>query len=275
MFSASYQLARVWGIPIRLHWSLAIALVYFAHQFSRQDGWLFGLLIGIGFFTSIVLHELGHSLVALRKGCRVRQITLMVVGGAAQMDRIPERPLDEFLMAIAGPLVSAILGGLGLFAAFATWMPDQPARIAFYLGQVNLGLAVFNMIPAFPMDGGRILRAALTPRFGRLRATGAAARLGQIAAIVGGILGLRYHLHMLVLVAIFIYHAAGVENRLVIRQEQARRGQRPAWPSFFGPPVEDLPAEDQVVISPPPYLNGPAQKADVRPEDKPPPWVRG
>lgn len=264
MFS-SYRIATVWGIPIRLHWSLLIALLILARKF----GWGEGLLVGIGFFSSIVLHELGHSLVALRKGCRVRQITLMCVGGAAQMDRLPERPRDEILLAVAGPIVSALLGfaliGLTLVLPMRP-MVSTGIDIFTLLGGLNIGLALFNLLPAFPMDGGRILRAALTLRVGRLRATAAAARIGQILAIGFGFFGLFHWNLLLIAVAFFVYLSAGTEYRHVRAQEHARRRGDAFW-SFFDD--EDPPpplAEDRVLISPPPYARGPHHEADIHPD---------
>ncbi len=260
----SYRIATVWGIPIRLNWSLVIALLILARQF----GWAEGLLVGIGFFTSIVLHELGHSLVALRKGIRVRQITLMCIGGAAQMDRLPERPRDEILLAIAGPIVSAVLGFT--LIGLAIVLPMRPMAstgidIFTLLGGLNIGLALFNLLPAFPMDGGRILRAALSLRVGRLRATAAAARIGQILAIGFGLYGLFHWNLLLIAVAFFVYLSAGTEYRHVRAQEQARRMGGSFWSFFDDAAPEPIP-EDRVLISPPPYARGPHHKADIHPD---------
>lgn len=276
MSAMSYQIARVWGIPIRLNLSLIILFFYLASRF----GPITGTLLGVGFLVSIVLHELGHSYAAIRKGCRVRQITLMVVGGAAQMERIPERPWDEFVMAIAGPLVSLALGCILIPIGHATSilppLPGFGVNILLLLGSANIVLAVFNMIPAFPMDGGRILRAALTPRFGRLKATACAARLGQLVSI--GFIVAAWNQSprnpLLVLVAVFVFFAAGQEYKQVRMQEAARHGRRPGWPFFrpspFGPPPFEPPPEGRAVISPPPYASGPPREADVHTDAKPP-----
>lgn len=274
MSLTSYQVATVWGIPIRLHLSLLILLFYF----TTRLGSLNGLLFGIGFLISIILHELGHSIVALRKGCRVRQITLMVVGGAAQMDRIPERPWDEFAVAIAGPIVSLALGLILIPLGHLLPLPlDLPAQtnLIEYIGYANIVLLIFNLIPAFPMDGGRILRAILSSRFSRLRATAAAARIGQLFAIAGGLYGLTRTPtdFLLMLVSYFIFSAAGQEYKLVQMQDRMRRGQPPPFPFpfFTATPPPDDPVEDRVVISPPPYERGPAVESDVRPGRQPPP----
>jgi Zn-dependent protease len=282
MLRSSYRITSVWGIPIKIHISLIVLLALFVLPALPSMG-LAALIIPVGLFTSVALHELGHSYVALKKGCRVREITLMFIGGAAQMEEIPSRPADEFQMAIAGPLVSLGLGLLLWFGAGALPFP----RIAWPLpivrrlvvcnmlqavGVLNLGLAAFNLLPAFPMDGGRVFRALLAHRMGRLRATFIAARLGKIMAVLFGIRGFFFEPRSLILVAIafFIYAAAGNEYRMVQMQEAAKRGWDGFGFPFFGgagrrpDPVDD----DAVSVSPPPYARGPGMRADLYPEDE-------
>ena len=268
MAGASYRIATVWGIPIRLHISLLVLVAYVSLRAMFTGGPLGILLALVGavcVFTSIALHELGHSFVARRKGCKVRDITLMFIGGAAQMERIPSRPMDEFQMAIAGPLVSLMLGMALFFGGgqLGTAWPLAGALVTL-IGKFNFWIAGFNLIPAFPMDGGRVLRALLTPRKGRLRATFIAARIGRILAIVGGIYGFMHRpiLWFLVVIAFFIYAAAGREYDLVAMQDRARR-------MGFAPPDGDE-EEDLVTISPPPYAKGPVSKTRVHPADNNP-----
>ncbi|MCK5529313.1 MAG: M50 family metallopeptidase, partial [Kiritimatiellae bacterium] len=111
MFGSSYKVATILGIPIKLHISVLLMVFIMVHQF----GLLSGVLIELGLIISIILHELGHSVIAILKGCRVREITLMLIGGVAKMERIPEKPFDEFMMALAGPAVSLVLGVAGVF----------------------------------------------------------------------------------------------------------------------------------------------------------------
>lgn len=246
----------------------------------NRVGWFYGVLFGIGFLTSIVLHELGHSIVAIRKGCKVRKITLMCIGGAAQMERVPERPRDETLMALAGPAVSLVLAGLLIGVAWFVPPPPLPGAervftLLWVLGHANLFLGLFNLLPAFPMDGGRVLRAALTPKFGRLRATGAASRIGQVIAIGGGLYGLIQGEWMLLAVSVFIFLAAGSEYRMERVQEHIRR-MRGGWPYPFGeePPPEQE-SGGRVLISPPPYARGPLEVSNVlpdEPDNRPPRW---
>lgn len=272
MFTSSYRIARVWGIPIKLDISLIALLVMLSFNFGLWGG----LAMAVGLLTSIVLHELGHSIVAIHKGCRVREITLMFMGGAAQMERIPTRPLDEFLMALAGPAVSFLLGGLCLWGG--SYVPLRILRhfvgdlnIVQWIGVVNWGLVVFNLLPAFPMDGGRILRSALTPKFGRLRATAIAARLGKIMAVLFGIFGLTQENWILVVIAFFVFISAGNEYRMVEMQEADRRHGFGGWSSFGGGSRSES-DDDRVVISPPPYDDGPDTETDIRQDDEQDPF---
>jgi Zn-dependent protease len=265
MANGAYQIARLFGIPIRVHVTLLIVLPLMAVQLSRAAGSpsiLWGLLAATGLFASSALHELGHSLVALRKGCRVREIMLLPIGGVAQLERMPTRPADEFQVAIAGPLVSlalALLGWAGgdLLAA----MGSRPAsQVVSLLGGTNLMLVLFNLLPSFPMDGGRIFRAWLTPRLGRLLATNIAARIGRLMAIVFGLIGLFSLNVFLVLIAVFIYQAAGAEYRMVRIQEASRQNWQAPWMK-----TEAHWPEEDIVVSPPPYRRGRTSTIFVRP----------
>ena len=157
MLRSSFKIATILGIPIKLHISLLLMLPMFALQYNLIPG----LMLEIGLLLSIVLHELGHSVVAIAKGCRVREILLMPLGGAAMMESIPTRPLDEFLMAVAGPAVSLALGLAGVFWGSAVpFLPHSyhGLNLFHWLGIINLGLVFFNLLPSFPMDGGRVFR---------------------------------------------------------------------------------------------------------------------
>jgi Zn-dependent protease len=228
MIKRSYLLTTVTGIPVRVHITLIILLIILT--FSSG---LFGLLYAVALFASVALHELGHSWVAIRKGCHVREIMLLPIGGIAKMDHIPMRPRDEFLVAAAGPLTSLLV------AVLAGWL----GRFAFpfiSLRNVNLMLCFFNLLPVFPMDGGRIFRAFMTPRLGKLKATALASRIGRILAVAGGIFGLINGNFFLVVIAIFIFQSAGAEYRAVYMQQMSR--------DWF---TDGQPAD--IEVSPPPY----------------------
>lgn len=228
MIKSSYLLTTVTGIPIRIHITLIIVLICMIPFMG-----VFGLLYSAALFASIALHELGHSWVAIRKGCKVREILLLPIGGVAKMDNIPSRPADEFLVAAAGPLTSLLL------AVLFNWL-GQSVFLFLSLRNVNLMLCFFNLLPVFPMDGGRIFRAFMTPRLGRLKATALAARIGRILAVAGGISGLFQGNFFLIIIAVYIYQAAGAEYRGVYAQQI-----RQDW--FTAEQSAD------VEVSPPPY----------------------
>lgn len=257
MLNSSYRLGRVLGIPIRVHVTLILLLPLLALMVQRGSGFmalLAGLVLIAAFFASIALHELGHSVVALRFGCRVRQILLLPIGGVAQLSHLPARPREELWIALAGPAVSLLLWFL--LGAASSLLASAHASLSAGLlsdaSRLNLALALFNLLPSFPMDGGRVFRAFLTPRLGRLAATYAACKIGRIMAWVFGIYGLFSGNFFLLFIAFFIHQAAGAEYRQVA-MEEARREPGAAW---FG---EDLPTvddSDEVLIGPPPYARG-------------------
>jgi Zn-dependent protease len=232
MIKRSYKLTTVMGIPVRVHITLVILLIIAAFQYG-----IWGVLYMAGLFASVALHELGHSWVAIRKGCRVREIMLLPIGGVAKMNNIPTKPMDEFLVAVAGPLTSLALSVVFLLLSSTGFLMMLFASLA----GINLMLGLFNLLPSFPMDGGRIFRAFMTPRIGRLKATELAARIGRIMAVAGGIFGLFHGNWILVLVAIFIYQAAGAEYRAVYMQQMSQ--------DWFTAGQQDADVE----VSPPPY----------------------
>lgn len=187
------KLGRIWGIEIGLDysWFLVFALVtwtlaaiYFPmnYPWSATTTWIVGVITSLLFFASVLAHELGHSVVAIRKGIPVRAITLFIFGGMAQITKEPKRPRDEFLIAIAGPAVSAALG-LVFYLLHINASAGQPlAALALWLGWINLSLAVFNLIPGFPLDGGRVLRSVVWGLTGDL------AKATRIAAIGGRVI---------------------------------------------------------------------------------------
>jgi Zn-dependent protease len=265
----SFQIGRIFGIPIRAHITLLIVLPLIGFDYAQAMGdhsFFWGLITAVGLFASVVLHELGHSVVAMRKGCRPREILLLPIGGVAQMDRLPTRPADEFQVAIAGPAVSLLLAVIGWGAGSLLGQMGlvRPALALTLLGAVNFMLVLFNLLPSFPMDGGRIFRAWLTPRMGRLMATRIAAKVGRFMAIVFGVIGLFKLNIFLILIAFFIYQAAGSEYRMVRIQEASRNGTGP-----FGPWMKtEEPwsyADEEITVSPPPFRKGRTSHAFVRP----------
>lgn len=256
MFSHAYTIARVAGIPIRVHVTLLILLPVFLWQFPASL-WAISLAAVAGLFASIALHELGHALVALRFGCRVRDIVLLPIGGVAQLENLPRHPRQEMLIAAAGPAVSFLLAFTGAAAAvlFTAGRSHTAAFVAEMLGRANLTLALFNLIPSFPMDGGRIFRAFLSPFLGRLLATRIATWIGRAFAIGLGLWSLWPPLELLPLaLSIFLFQAAGAEWRHTAMQEFARpRGSFGGFADPFNPAPGARRVDDEIVVGPPPY----------------------
>ena len=222
--SSSYSIGHVFGITVRVHITLLIFLPFFAFSFMPVDGLIglwYGAIGAVGLFGSVVLHEVGHSLVARAKGAHILEILLLPIGGMARLSQMPRRPMDEIQTALAGPAVSLALGGLGWFGV--PWVyPFNPllAVMIDALGRINFMLVLFNLIPSFPMDGGRVFRAALVPRLGRLAATQLAAKVGRAFAWLFAIWAIWPLFHgdsiriTLLLIAYFIHQAATAEARV-------------------------------------------------------------
>jgi Zn-dependent protease/CBS domain-containing protein len=186
----SLRIGRVFGIPIYIHvsWLIIFGLVtwtlatgYFPERYpevSERGAWLRGLAASLLFFASILLHELGHALVGLRNGIVIRSITLFIFGGVARLAHDPEDGRTEFKVAIAGPLVSVALGAIFYVASTLPFVGAAAQSVARYLAFINVAIAVFNMVPAFPLDGGRLLRGIVWTFAGKGRATRIAASAG-------------------------------------------------------------------------------------------------
>lgn len=229
----SFPVLRVGETEIRIHLTffLLLAWIGIAHyQTGGSAAALDGILFIIAVFGCVVLHELGHTLAARRYGIHTPKITLLPIGGVAEMERMPENPWEEVVVAIAGPMVNVLIAlaliyglGAGVSGEAMSAMEKPGADFWSRLAAVNIVLVVFNMIPAFPMDGGRVLRALLSTRMSRIRATELAARIGQMTAFLFGFLGLVSGNALLVFVAVFVYLAAGGEAQAVSLQDMARR----------------------------------------------------
>jgi Zn-dependent protease/predicted transcriptional regulator len=239
-----WTLFRVSGIPVRIHYTWIFVAAYFsillASQFSALaraadiddtnvllPSWVWGVLLTLALFSCVLLHELAHIAVARRGGARVRSITLMMLGGVSEIGEV-SRPRLERRMAAAGPLSSLALAALffGLFRLSLHGPPDLQFGL-FYLTQVNLIIGVFNLLPAFPMDGGRIFRSLLVNRFGRLRATQIAATVGKVLAVGLVVLGLFGGGWWLALIGLFIFIGGDAEYR-ALQARAALRGLRVA-----------------------------------------------
>ncbi len=219
--SWSLKIAEIAGTSLRIHFTFFLLLIWAGAAAWPQgagaavDAVLFVALV----FLCVTLHEFGHVFAARRYGIRTPDITLLPIGGVASLERMPERPREELIVAIAGPLVNVVIAG-ALYALLGarfdlTQMGDVQAAtmsLAGRLAAVNVMLVLFNLIPAFPLDGGRMLRAVLAMRLPRARATVVAARVGQVFAIGLAVLGLLYN-PFLALVAAFIFFVGEGEAR--------------------------------------------------------------
>ena len=228
MLSWSINLFRIRGIQLSLHVSFLLLLAYFGFEGYADGGvpaMLWSMFLLLAFFACVVLHELGHSFTGRRFGVNVRRILLMPIGGMAQFDSIPREPWHEFLMTIAGPAVNfAIVAVLWFPVSFpASWdpaaSPTSLADLGRWLLIGNLYMGVFNLLPAFPMDGGRILRAFLATRLPYVRATFWAATVGKALAIAGMVVGLWLGHYLWVILFGFIFLAGEGEYRAIRRQE--------------------------------------------------------
>lgn len=247
----SWKLGRFAGIDVRVHATFLILLAWVALASYQQSGSVAGALNGVVFilavFASVILHEYGHALTARRFGVPTREITLLPIGGVAQLERIPKEPQRELAIALAGPAVTVAIALVLLVVLRATGMPTTP-RVLFQenapflarLMWVNVWLAVFNAIPAFPMDGGRVLRAALATRMSHVRATRIAAEVGKGFALIFGIIGLFFLGDpWLVLIALFVWLSAAGEAAMA-QQSSA----------FDGIPVERVMIRDVRTLAP-------------------------
>jgi Zn-dependent protease/CBS domain-containing protein len=243
----SVRIGRLFGIPILIHYTFLIVIPLFAWIIGSEIlvtagvlreifsvtidisvitggymPWILGIIVALGLFAGVLVHELAHSLVASHKGIAINSITLMIFGGIAEMEEGTPDPKVELPMALVGPFASLIVGiiccGLVYAAPSVTASPGMQGVWIFvfgYLGMLNVLLCAFNLIPAFPMDGGRVLRAWLATRMPLHRATKIAADIGKGFAILFGIIGLFTFSPFLILIALFIYIGANSESTAV------------------------------------------------------------
>ncbi len=233
------KLFTVRGIDIKMHITFPLILIISAVQFGflgprgfSLSGAVFGVIVTLLLFACVVIHELAHSLTAIQMGFPVRDIVLLPLGGVAQMERIPERPAQELLMSVAGPLSNVVIAIILYVVGRLLSLPVSIGRLDLlrlgwrdvipYLILTNLVLAVFNLIPAFPMDGGRVLRALLATVMSHGRATALAVTIGQGLAWLLGLTGLLTGRVLWILIALFVYAGAAQEGRMVHVKDMLR-----------------------------------------------------
>ena len=229
--SWSVSIGSIAGTAVRIHITFLLLLIWiFAAGWASgglADAW-YNLVFVILLFACVLAHEFGHIFTARAFGVSTPDVTLLLIGGVARLQRIPEKPSEELLIAIAGPLVNVAIAVVliavaptHLSAQHLAAMESTSVSMIDRLAEVNLFLALFNMIPAFPMDGGRVLRALLSIRLGHLRATEVAATTGQWFAFALGFVGLFYN-PLLIFIAIFVYLAAASEAHVVSLRAMSR-----------------------------------------------------
>ncbi|HEX4696058.1 MAG TPA: site-2 protease family protein [Candidatus Udaeobacter sp.] len=228
--SWSLPILRVAGIQVRIHITFLLLIAWLAFGYYAQGGsavaasrMIFILLL----FLCVVLHEFGHAFAAKAFGINTPDITLLPIGGVARLERMPEEPVQELIIAVAGPLVNVVIA-LGLFVAGGAQALLNPTAVEAggLVGQllkINIMLVLFNLLPAFPMDGGRVLRALLATRMSYARATQVAATVGQGFAFIFGFLGLFGPNPFLLFIALFVYIGASQEAALAQMKDVSRR----------------------------------------------------
>jgi len=216
----SFQVGRIAGIDVKIHVTFFLLLAWIGYIYYRSGGMpaaVEGVIFVVLIFLCVLLHELGHALAARRYGIKTPDITLLPIGGVARLERMPDKPSEEVVVALAGPAVNVgialvlwIVIGLAGGLPSPEIMQETGSSLLVRLFAVNIWLVLFNIIPAFPMDGGRVLRALLAMRMNYARATQVAASIGQGIAFAFFILGLWWN-PMLLLIAVFVYFGAGNE----------------------------------------------------------------
>ena len=220
----SFTVARVGETVVRIHVTLVVLLAWYAWGGWRAAG-LPGAVDQLLFiallFLSVLLHEFGHIRAARHYGIPTPDVILTPIGGVARIARLPDKPMQELVIALAGPLVTLVIAlllalGIGLISGWDQLVPRSAYEASLWSGLfvTNVILLLFNLIPAFPMDGGRVLRALLASRIGMVRGTRIAARIGQVVAVVLGIVGMQYNV-FLVLIAVFVFIGAEAEYEQV------------------------------------------------------------
>jgi Zn-dependent protease/CBS domain-containing protein len=221
----SWRIGAIAGIGVYIHATFLLLIFFilglYLHEGRTLEGALGGVLFVLAIFGCIVLHELGHALTARKYGIRTRDITLLPIGGLARLERMPDVPIQELWVALAGPAVNAVIAGGLYVGAFIAGVSPQVQPFHWTGGSflnrlmvVNLWLLLFNLIPAFPMDGGRVLRAVLATRMEYTQATVLASRIGQAIAYVFGLVGL-FTDPFLLFIALFVWMGAEQEAAMV------------------------------------------------------------
>ena len=241
----SFQLARIAGIDVRIHATFFLLLAWFGFVYYAEGGYG-AMVVGLSFiillFVCVVLHEFGHALAARAYGINTPDITLLPIGGVARLERMPDKPWQELVVALAGPAVNVVIA-LGLYVVLGRFfgmgdlqeMAEGSGNLLTKLLAINVILVVFNLLPAFPMDGGRVLRALLAMRLKHARATAIAAFIGQGVAVLFGLFGLFGGNPFLIFIAVFVFFGARAEASFAAYKENAEETHVAAIMRAMGP----------------------------------------
>lgn len=238
MLGKSLHLGTYAGIPVKVHWTFGLLLLFIAFigysEGMDATGILWYVLTILALFCCVVLHEFGHALMARKYNIPTRDIILSPIGGVARLEGLPEKPIREFFIAIAGPLVNVVIAA-AIFLILIGLSVPQPFEVLEDLNSlsnptnwlksllyINIALFVFNLVPAFPMDGGRILRSLLAMRLGRIKATKIAADVGRVLAIVFIGIGAFFGQLVLLFIGVFVFFMAGNERKQVLFEQSLR-----------------------------------------------------
>jgi len=221
----SFNIGKIFGIRFRIHVTFLLLVLFIFASVANQHGFQRGLLATLficAVFACVLIHEIGHSLIARRFGKEVKNITLLPIGGVATMEEMPEKPAQEIVMSLVGPLINLAIAGI-LYVIVGRWsgisvptiQPDSSRSFLAGLIGINIMLAIFNLIPAFPMDGGRVLRGILAMTMDYVRATSLAVAIGQILAMLFIFYGVFFN-WWIAIIGLFLYIGAGGEKQQVI-----------------------------------------------------------
>ena len=245
-FALSFQIGRLFGVPLKLHVTMLVLLLALVARLAfKENGLLVIGLLGL-LLLSTVLHELGHVVAARRCRCRPIDIWLSPLGGHVRYERLPRNPRKELAIAAAGPAVNLVLAAVGFLVHVAVGGPGEDLwrNVPRAFGWVNIVFALFNLIPAFPLDGGRVLRALLSPKLGRLRATAVPVRIGRwfaLSLVAVAVVSWSGFLFYAVIVALYLWIFTEIEW-FAVRQQAAR-----------GEAEDDDELDEPVFIGPAPY----------------------
>jgi Zn-dependent protease len=253
MLGWSLNLFRIRGIQLAVHVSFLLMLAYVAWEGWSGAGWpgaAWSVVYSLTLFACVTLHELGHAAAARYFGVRVPRILLLPIGGMAEMESIPRRPREEIIIALAGPAVNYLIIGLLLLVVHfpANWQPLDFSfsfqELGRHLVVVNLIMGVFNLLPAFPMDGGRVFRALLAIKLDYLRATRIAVGVGKLVALAGATYLVYLGQYLGGVLFVFILYAGETELRSIVRLERAAQYWRDLHARAH-PPIPLRPYDDE------------------------------